>query len=636
MFIRFWKKIFGMVCIILLVIILAISTFAENRKYVIILDPGHGGVDGGTNTGVLTEKEYNFILAQYLRTELQSHPDFEIYLTREDDEYLKFLPRSMEIIEHNADLLISLHFNSSTASYVNGCDAYISVVDEYNTYTLADSILDGISSSVPIAKGRVQQREDTGDSLGIYYWNAEKKWDMPAAWWLGQKSDFYSMSTWASKFGVSSIIIEHGYLSNENDRAVIAEDANLRAIAKAEAQAIIQYFTGHEHTYTTEKIIDFPSNCTLAGTKSYRCTFCGAKKDTESLPDDTDAHYYRCTAERAVTCTEDGYAKYICQISYNLNDKGYPCEVHSYTTTTPALGHNYTVIENIPSTHGADGKITTVCKNCNDTITEIITGDAHNYEVTSETPPTCTEVGIKSSTCSVCGFIKEEKPDALGHDFVLTQEKPAGLTEDGYKLYNCSRCNEELMEPIPCCEHVFITKHTSPTCTIDGFDLHICEKCFLEWQELIPALGHSYEILSENPPLCTVAGIKNIRCLTCENEDDIILDAPGHDYEITYDGIFKSTKTCSVCGEYLEEGPINPTPAILLIVCIAVSFTALGVVAVLLIIKRKNSAPVPVQSSIIVESQEEISWNVKSEMPSNERKVEFSPVIEYENDTPKE
>lgn len=627
MFTRSRIRFVGMILFIILMMALAISASAEDGKYVIILDPGHGGVDGGTDEGVLTEKEYNLIIAKYLREELEKHPEFEVHLTREGDEYLKFLPRAMKIIEHNADLLVSLHCNSNTASYVSGCDAFISVVDEYSTATLAGWMLDGISSSTPIARGRVQLREDTGDSLGIYYWNAEKKWDMPAAWWLGKKSDFYSMCTWPAKFGVSSIIIEHGYLSNWSDRQAIANDANLRAMAKAEADAIIKYFTGHEHTYTAEKVVDFPSNCTLSGTKSYRCTYCGVKKDTEALPADPDAHYYRCTAERKVSCTQDGYEEYLCQISFNLNDKGYPCTVHTYSKTTPAYGHNYVVTENIPATHGSNGKKTTVCQNCGDTITEVITGDAHNYDVTAETLPTCTDAGSRTSLCSVCGFEKTESLEALGHDFAQIREDPVSPEEDGHIYYSCTRCGEEMIETIPHCEHDYMTETTDPTCIEDGSIFYSCQKCGYEKTETIPANGHDHETLDETPPSCTLDGIRRVRCTVCGDTDDIILPAPGHSFEITSDGIFKSVKTCTACGEEVEDEPTSKTPATLLVSSIAVLAAALVALAVIFIIKKKKSTPTPSPDETPAEDKPDSDEEESESAPE----PEFAPDIEYED-----
>ncbi|MBQ2120442.1 MAG: hypothetical protein II197_05745, partial [Peptococcaceae bacterium] len=46
-------------------------------------------------------------------------------------------------------------------------------------------------------------------------------------------SDYFSINTWGSKFGVPSLIVEHGYLSNSGDRALMDQDETLRKIAEA-------------------------------------------------------------------------------------------------------------------------------------------------------------------------------------------------------------------------------------------------------------------------------------------------------------------------------------------------------------------------------------------------------------------
>lgn len=151
---------------------------------------------------------------------------------------------------------------------------------------------------------------------------------MPGDSSLGKKSDYYSVNTWCSKFGVPSIIVEHGYLSNSEDAKIIDDDENLKKIAKAEAEALAEYYFGHTHSFSAERLVDHPANCTLDGAMSYRCIVCGAKTGTVSIPRDPNAHYWRISSSKAATCTEDGFIERVCQISYNLNDKGYDCEVH--------------------------------------------------------------------------------------------------------------------------------------------------------------------------------------------------------------------------------------------------------------------------------------------------------------------
>lgn len=313
---KFLKKI-GTFFVVAALIMPCARVFAAEmtEKYVICIDAGHGGRDGGTDAGTHMEKEYNLKIAECLRDALVEDERFDVVMTRDDDTYLKYLNRAEIAREANADLLLSVHCNQVPEEYISGTQAYVSLIPEYSATEIAKRLLDAVETSVGIPVGRIGGREDSGDSLGVYYWNSERQWDMPGAKEYGQISDYYSMNTWSSKFGIPSVIIEHGYLSNAHDLAVLNDDALLEKMAKAEADAIITYFTDHTHDFV--KVVDYPSNCVFSGRESQRCTVCGAKTDTEELPPDTDAHFWRLLSTDA-----DGEEHYICQIEYNLDAKG--------------------------------------------------------------------------------------------------------------------------------------------------------------------------------------------------------------------------------------------------------------------------------------------------------------------------
>ena len=59
------------------------------RKPVVVLDPGHGGIDPGTASAAgITEKEVVLAFAKTLRQKLEAKGDYQVYLTREDDTFL--------------------------------------------------------------------------------------------------------------------------------------------------------------------------------------------------------------------------------------------------------------------------------------------------------------------------------------------------------------------------------------------------------------------------------------------------------------------------------------------------------------------------------------------------------------------
>lgn len=111
-------------------LLLSISIWVGAQKVeqvkTIVIDPGHGGKDIGTHQGSLTEKtltlEYSILLKDALESSL---PNVEVFLTRDDDRFLRLSERSDYANELNADLFISLHCNHHAASSVHGSELYI-------------------------------------------------------------------------------------------------------------------------------------------------------------------------------------------------------------------------------------------------------------------------------------------------------------------------------------------------------------------------------------------------------------------------------------------------------------------------------------------------------------------------------
>ena len=589
------RILFRILILLSLVGILVAPAFADqaNGKIVVVIDAGHGGRDGGTVTGTLPEKEYNLKIASYLAEALAADERFDVRMTRDDDVYLTYLERALVARDANADLLLSVHCNSYPLASVSGLAAYYSVVERFSAEDLAGQVLDAVSAAVPIARGKAESREDTGDSLGIYYWNAERQWDMPGASSLGIRSDYYSMNTWASKFGIPSLIVEHGYLSNPGDLAVLDSDASLRKIAQAEADAIINYYTGHVHVYAASQP-DFPSNCVLTGTASERCTVCGAKRNTTLLAPAPDAHYWRTADSRAATCTENGYVHRICQISYNLNAKGYDCGVHEVTETIPATGHSYVVVEDIPASHGKDGRLVRRCEACGDVVEEIRPGEPHNYVVTADTQPTCIEDGLYSARCSICGALVEEVRPAAGHRFEEVERVPATPEEEGHVRWVCAVCGEEKVEAIQVCPHEFaVTASAEPTCTEDGFVTETCSLCGYEKTEILPALGHDYETQMQAAPGCETEGFYRGKCTRCGDVVTERLAPLGHLFVEGEDGV----RVCSVCGasetppaeeEERSLGTFLSSPVVLILIgVILLQF----VIVVVLIVRNRARKP---------------------------------------------
>lgn len=99
------------------------NSFDDPKSGIIVIDPGHGGIDGGTNKDGVLEKEANLAISKKLKEFLEIK-GYKVIMTREEDISLDKLDTSgsnrhqrdlnarVNIINSsNAQLFLSIHVN---------------------------------------------------------------------------------------------------------------------------------------------------------------------------------------------------------------------------------------------------------------------------------------------------------------------------------------------------------------------------------------------------------------------------------------------------------------------------------------------------------------------------------------------
>lgn len=101
------------------------ETFAVQSRPLVVLDPGHGGVDNGASapSGV-HEKDITLAFALQLRDLLVASGKFDVALTRDDDSYLTLNERVDLTRQNRAALLISLHADTFQEADIRGASIY--------------------------------------------------------------------------------------------------------------------------------------------------------------------------------------------------------------------------------------------------------------------------------------------------------------------------------------------------------------------------------------------------------------------------------------------------------------------------------------------------------------------------------
>ncbi len=86
----------------------------------IVIDPGHGGIDSGAVGNGLQEKNVNLDLARQVQSKLNNLAD--VVLTRNSDTFVSLADRADRANKLNADLFVSLHVNAGGGT---GFESYI-------------------------------------------------------------------------------------------------------------------------------------------------------------------------------------------------------------------------------------------------------------------------------------------------------------------------------------------------------------------------------------------------------------------------------------------------------------------------------------------------------------------------------
>ena len=177
----------------------------------IIIDPGHGGLDGGATGNNLIEKDLNLKSSLYMYDRF-NELGIPVKITRDSDEYLPKTERvervkSLYNNEPNV-ILISNHINAGGGE---GAEVVYSLK---NDSTLAQSVLNNIGEAGQIKRKVYQRRLPENPNKDYYYILRETG-------------------------NLEPILIEYGFIDNINDASKLK--SNLEDYAEAVVKAVTEY-----------------------------------------------------------------------------------------------------------------------------------------------------------------------------------------------------------------------------------------------------------------------------------------------------------------------------------------------------------------------------------------------------------
>ncbi len=214
-------------------------------RYVVMLDPGHGGLDPGSiGPNGLQEKSLTLDIARRTALFLSEISEIEVRLTRDDDTGMTRHERVAKVRQSEADLIVSLHLNQLPQRDVTLTETF---------YAGPQNLRGAAASALVLASASHGTKRD-GEQPGEFAFIAdsariahllqksvfnEVNYDNPGAVDAGVKRrTLYVLSESVTP----GVLVELTCLSNPREEARLATEAYRNRLAAAMADGIRAYF----------------------------------------------------------------------------------------------------------------------------------------------------------------------------------------------------------------------------------------------------------------------------------------------------------------------------------------------------------------------------------------------------------
>jgi N-acetylmuramoyl-L-alanine amidase len=221
--------------LLFLLVFNSLSATAEESRFKIVIDPGHGGTDLGATRDSFVESKIVFEISQKVKEQLLKKNFTDVHLTRENDVLIPLKDRIKLANDLQADLFISLHANTSTSSQLTGMEFYFNASSLSAKKNKTQNSLTN-AQVIEQIKSDFKHYEKTKQSLLL------SKTVQAASAATVEKSVIKRAPYFViENTEMPSILIELGFISNRREAKKLAHPDYQTEVAKIIAEALLAY-----------------------------------------------------------------------------------------------------------------------------------------------------------------------------------------------------------------------------------------------------------------------------------------------------------------------------------------------------------------------------------------------------------
>ena len=226
-----------------------------NAKPIVVLDPGHGGVDpGASSANGVAEKEVVLKFGKHLKDKLLATGRYEVYMTRDDDTFLPLKERVAFAQAKGAGLFLSIHADYFPAEIDDARGATVYTLSEQASDAEARALAAKENFSDAIAGVELPEESDeVVANILIDLAQRETKnrsvvFARSIVGELAAKSTLHDKRLRSAGFrvlkapDVPSVLLELGFLSNADDEKQLTSETWRNRMADSVTAAIDGYF----------------------------------------------------------------------------------------------------------------------------------------------------------------------------------------------------------------------------------------------------------------------------------------------------------------------------------------------------------------------------------------------------------